>query len=187
MKQYLFYKISLINNPDFTYIGYTTNFTKRKHQHKRNLKDQTKANLPIYKTINENGGWDNVSMALLEYGDYETLKDVYIRERELIDLHKPSLNGHLPSKIDINYSDNPQEYKAKWRNEYINKNPEEYKEKIKKQNESRKEYKAKWHQKNKENIKNKGQEKVICDVCNKELCQYSLWNHKKTHIVVSIP
>ncbi len=50
-------------------------------------------------------------MGLMKYGEYENLKDVYIRERELIDLHKPLLNGHLPSKIDINYSDNPKEYK----------------------------------------------------------------------------
>ena len=42
-------------------------------------------------------------MGLLEYGEYDNLKDVYIRERELIDKHKPKLNGQLPSKININY------------------------------------------------------------------------------------
>jgi hypothetical protein len=33
----------------------------------------------------------------------------------------------LPSKIDINYSDNPREYKLKWQQEYIQNNPDEYK------------------------------------------------------------
>jgi hypothetical protein len=129
MKQYNFYKISLITNPEYTYIGYTSNFTKRKHQHKMNLNDRTKINISLYKTINENGGWDNVYMGLMKYGEYENLKDVYIRERELIDLHKPLLNGHLPSKIDINYSDNPKEYKQKWHQDYIQNNPDDYKKK----------------------------------------------------------
>jgi hypothetical protein len=181
MKQYYFYKISLCDNTDFTYIGYTTNFTKRKHQHKKNLNDKTKINFPLYRTINENGGWDNVYMGLLEYGEYESLKDVYIRERELIDLHKTSLNGHLPSKIAINFSENPKEYKVEWHKDYKQNNPEEYKEKLKRQNETRKEKKAEWHQQNKDKINAKGKEKVICDVCNKEMCRSSLWHHKKTH------
>jgi len=181
MKQYTFYRITLISLPEYTYIGYTTNFNNRKYKHKMNLKDETKINHPLYKTINDNGGWDNVSMNILEYGEYENLKDVYIRERELIDLHKSLMNGHLPSKIDINYSDNPKEYKQKWHQEFKETKPEKYKENMKKQNETRKEYKAEWHQQNRERISAKGKEKVICDICNKEYCRSSLWHHKQTH------
>jgi hypothetical protein len=181
MKQYTFYIITLISLPEYTYIGYTTNFNNRKYQHKKNLKDKTKINHPLYKTINDNGGWDNVSMNILEYGEYENLKDVYIRERELIDLHKSLMNGHLPSKIDINYSDNPKEYKQKWHQEFKETKPEKYKENVKKQNEKRKEDKAEWYIQNKEKISTKGKEKVICDICNKEYCRFSLWNHKQTH------
>jgi hypothetical protein len=162
MKQYTFYRITLISLPEYTYIGYTTNFNNRKYSHKNSLKDKNKINHPLYKTINDNGGWDNVSMNILEYGEYENLKDVYIRERELIDLHKSLMNCHLPSKIDINYSENPKEYKQKWR--------QEVKEK----------YKEKYIQ-NKEKISTKGKEKVICDICNKEYCRSSLWHHKQTH------
>lgn len=178
--RYEFYRISLINNPEYTYIGYTTNFTKRKYKHKQNLKDKTKINMPLYKTINEYGGWDNVYMSLLEYGEYDNLKDVYIRERELIDIHKSLLNGHLPSKIDINYSDNPKEYKSKWFQDYKNNNPDEYKEKIKEKNETYREYKAKWHQENKERINNKMKELVRCEICNTEITKYSLWNHNRS-------
>jgi len=178
--KYEFYKINLMKNPEYTYIGYTTNFTKRKYQHKKNLTDLSKINLPLYKTINENGGWENVYIGLLEYGEYDNLKDVYIRERELIDFHKSTLNGHLPSKIDINYSDNPKEYKAKWFQDYKNNNPDEYNEKVKKYNEMRKEYKAKWHQENKDRLNIKGKELVRCDICNIELAKYSLWHHNKS-------
>lgn len=178
--KYEFYRISLINNPEYTYIGYTTNFTKRKYQHKKNLTDKTKINMPLYKTINECGGWENVYMGLLEYGEYDNLKDVYIRERELIDLYKPLLNGHLPSKIDINYSENPKEYKSKWFQDYKNNNPDDYKEKVKKDNEMRKEYKAEWYQKNRERLNDKNKELVRCEICNKELTKSGLWNHNKS-------
>ena len=181
MKQYTFYKLMLITSPEFIYIGYTSNFNNRKYQHKKNLNDKSKINRSLYKTIRENGGWDNVSMEMLEYGDYENLKDVYIRERELIEFHKSNMNVHLPSKIDINYSDSPKEYKTKWFQDYKQNNPELYKEKVKKTNDNCKEYKAKWHQENKEKIINKGKEKVICDICNKEMCRFSLWYHKQTH------
>jgi hypothetical protein len=59
----------------------------------------------------------------------------------------------LPSKIDINYSDNPREYKLKWQQEYIQNNPDNIR-KITEQNETRKEYKAEWHQQTKEKIHN---------------------------------
>ena len=45
-------------------------------------------------------------MGFLEYGEYE-----YIRERKLIDKHKTFSNGQQPSRIEVNYTDNPKEYK----------------------------------------------------------------------------
>lgn len=57
----IFYKI-VCKDPsiqDF-HIGYTTNIVKRKCQHKTNC--QTTDVLPIYKTIRNNGGWNNWSM-----------------------------------------------------------------------------------------------------------------------------
>jgi predicted GIY-YIG superfamily endonuclease len=42
------------------YVGHTTNFDKRKYQHKlccsQNIKNNNINNSKIYKTINENGG-----------------------------------------------------------------------------------------------------------------------------------
>ena len=46
--RYEFYKICLVCNPEYTYIGHTTNFTKRKYQHKKNLKDKTKIKFKKY-------------------------------------------------------------------------------------------------------------------------------------------
>ena len=183
---YNFYMISILSKPEYTYVGYTTNFKNRKNKHKTNLTDKTKINMPLYKTINENGGWDNVYMEIIEKGEYDNLKDVYKKERELIDLHNTTMNGHLPSKIDINYSENPKEYKAKWEKDYVKNNPEKYKEKMKKDNEERKEYKAKWHQDNKKRISEKLSKKVMCNVCNIEVCQSSIHEHNKSinHLIL---
>lgn len=116
----------------------------------------------------------------MEYGEYDNLKDVYIRERELIDIHKPLLNRQLPSKIDVNYSDNPKEYKTKWLQDYKTNNPDEYKEKVKKINDNRKEAKAEWYKENKERLNNKGKELVRCEICNTDLTKYALHNHNKS-------
>ena len=59
-------------------------------------------------------------------------------------------------------------------------NPDEQNEKVKKDNEMRKEYKPQWHQENKERLNIEGKELVRCDVCNMELTKYSLWNHNKS-------
>ena len=57
---------------------------------------------------------------------------------------------------------------------------EKHKEKPKNYSEEQKEYKAKWFQDNKERILKKQSKKVMCDVCNIELCQYSIHKHNKT-------
>jgi len=46
------------------YVGSTTNFTRRKQQHKRNCNCITNKsyNLKVYKNIRENGGWENWKM-----------------------------------------------------------------------------------------------------------------------------
>jgi hypothetical protein len=87
------------------YIGNTTQFDKRKYNHKRlskepNANQKDKAQFvgkqdyerALYKKIRENGGWDNWSMIKIE--DYPC-KDRYEaekRERELMELHKATLN-----------------------------------------------------------------------------------------------
>ena len=55
----LIYKIQHKDKDVLLYVGSTTNFTKRKNKHKE---DSFKMNTTIYKTIRENGGWDEFNM-----------------------------------------------------------------------------------------------------------------------------
>ena len=54
------YKIEHIENESLVYVGHTTNFVKRKGQHKNNSKNEKEKafNLKLYQMIRCNGGWD---------------------------------------------------------------------------------------------------------------------------------
>ena len=55
------YKIQHKDNDALLYVGHTTDFIKRKCNHKTNVKCEpsSKYNLKVYQMIRENGGWDN--------------------------------------------------------------------------------------------------------------------------------
>jgi hypothetical protein len=60
----LIYSIVCKTDETLIYIGSTTNFTKRKTQHKSNCHNENKKdhNYPVYVMIRANGGWDNFDM-----------------------------------------------------------------------------------------------------------------------------
>jgi hypothetical protein len=88
-----------------TYVGCTTNFEKRKYNHRSLAKEPTNKRKEyakyagkqsyeraLYQKIRENGGWENWSMIKIE--DYPC-KDRYEaekRERELMEQYKVTLN-----------------------------------------------------------------------------------------------
>jgi hypothetical protein len=79
------------------YVGHTTNFTKRKHQHKLLCSKETlKSNIKIYKTIKENGGWDNWDMIEIAKYNCKNATEARIKEQEHFNLLNPSLNTIQP-------------------------------------------------------------------------------------------
>lgn len=110
------------------YVGSTTNFNKRKGQHKATCNIETSGNhhYKVYQTIRENGGWNNWDMKPLEEFPCENKTQQVIREQYWIDKLKPELNcrGAVHDKKS-----------------YLEKNVEE-----------RKEYAKVYHQENKEVI-----------------------------------
>jgi hypothetical protein len=53
---------------NYTYVGFTTDFVRRKAEHKRvcNQEYNTHYNDVLYKTIREIGGWDTIEMIQIE-------------------------------------------------------------------------------------------------------------------------
>lgn len=72
------------------YIGHTTNFVKRKYQHK--ILCNSQKTIKIYDIIRKHGGWENWNMIELAKYNCKDVTEARIREQEYIDLLKPTLN-----------------------------------------------------------------------------------------------
>jgi hypothetical protein len=80
------------------YVGHTTNFTKRKNQHKTvccNVNDR-KHNLKVYQIIRDNGGWENWSMIEVEKLTCADENEARARERYWYEELKANMNSYRP-------------------------------------------------------------------------------------------
>jgi hypothetical protein len=148
------------------YVGHTTDFIRRKRQHKSNC-NVGSCKYKIYKTIQENGGWENWIMLELEKYPCRDGNEARTRERDWYENLNSKLNIQYPARTKEEYfKDNKekiQEYKKEYRKinkEKLQDNRKEYyaenKEKIL---EHVKEYKKD----NKEKIKESKSIKCICE------------------------
>jgi hypothetical protein len=166
------------------YIGQTTNFIKRKSQHKENCNGEKYKNYNyyVYQFIRNNMGWDNWDMIEIEKYESVDSNDASKRERYWIEFYKASLNKYIPSRTDKEYrKDNKEkkrerdkEYREKNKQQIVEKKKEYYKENKQQIAEKNKEY----HEKNKQQIAEKRKEKVICE-CGSIISKCELQIHKK--------
>ena len=79
----IIYKI-VCNNLAITdcYVGHTTDFNRRKSRHKHSCYyEEKKINRNIYKTIRDNGGWENWTMVEIEKFPCADRNEAAARER----------------------------------------------------------------------------------------------------------
>ena len=162
MKDYInniIYKIcckdSLIND---IYIGHTTNINLRKNGHKSscinvNNKDY---NLPVYKFIRNNFGWENWEIIEVEKFPCENFIEATKRERYWIELLKTSLNSVMPYRTKEELTSNNKEYMEDYNKKYSDINKNKLKEtkalKYQENKEIISENHKKYYQENKEEI-----------------------------------
>ncbi len=140
-----------------SYVGSTTNFNKRKWEHKKccNLETGTGKNyrLKVYQTIREHGGWLNWDMIPLEEFPCENRTQQLIREQHWIDKLKPELN------CIASYNEKT---KAERHKEYYEANSEKIKEQAKEyreaNSESIKKQSKEYYEANSEKLKKKRKE-----------------------------
>jgi predicted GIY-YIG superfamily endonuclease len=142
-----FYKIVCNDwNINDCYVGHTTNFKRRRFQHKRNTTSQTSQsyNARVYTFIRANGGWDNFDMVLIDNRACANSLEARKIERNYIEDLQATLNCQIPTRTpQEHYQDNKEhitervkEYYTNNKNEINNKNMEYYethKEAIQKQ------------------------------------------------------
>lgn len=116
--EYIFYKISCLDDSvtDF-YIGSTTNFTRRKCQHKSLCHNTNNRayNYKIYTIIRNNGGWENWIMEPIEKQIFKTKIDARIYERKLTDELNASLNSYKAFCSAIERIDIVKQYQKEYR------------------------------------------------------------------------
>ena len=93
----IFYKIYCKDtNVTDLYVGRTTDLIRRKYVHKNTCKyDYTNTNCHLYKFINENGGWDNWVMEVIEQIPCENALEVDSKEQNFINTLEATLNTHI--------------------------------------------------------------------------------------------
>lgn len=101
----IIYKI-YCNNPEIKdlYVGHTTNFVQRKHNHKQSCTNSKSPcyNLKLYQVIRSNGGWDNWKMEIVNFFKCTNGYEARVKEQEYFTLLCATLNSieHLSKPKD---------------------------------------------------------------------------------------
>ena len=182
------YKIEHLENESLVYVGHTTNFEKRKGEHKRNCKNENgKAfNLKLYKMLRDNGGWDCFKMIEVEKYPCNDKRDAERRENEVMKELKANLNTYKSFRTD----EERKEYEKEYNKEYYEDNRERIKSNNKEYYETNKDYYKEYRETNKEQIKEKDKqyyetnkhkrnEKITCQ-CGCVVTRNSTKQHEKT-------
>ena len=153
------------------YVGHTTNFTKRKNQHKNtcNNENNKKYNLNVYQFIRNNGGWENFDMIEIEKYNCNDKLEACKRERYWIETLKASLNKVIPSRTKDEYYNDNKEKISIHKKKFYNDNRKDILEKKKQYGEN-----------NKERISQRKKIKIHCDICNCDITKNHILRHNRT-------
>tara|TARA_R110000822_G_C15085141_1_gene470111 strand:- start:45 stop:671 length:627 start_codon:yes stop_codon:yes gene_type:complete len=188
----IIYKIQHQDKEDLLYIGSTTDFTKRKSQHKRtsSLSTYRDYNEKKYKMIRDNGGWDCFRMLEIKKFPCNDANEAHAEEDRIMQELKATMNDRRASRTERQYYlDNEDFFREKQR-KYYEGNKEKVlnysKEYRNKNNIEIKEYSKIYREENREKLKqkckeryNKNREVVICE-CGCSIVKHSLNSHLKT-------
>jgi hypothetical protein len=182
------YKLCHLNDLDNEniYIGSTTNFKNRKHDHKVacNNKNGKRYNFKVYQFIRDNGGWNEWQMIPIESFSCNNKIELEIRERYHIELLKSKLNCKIPTRNRKEYYNDNKEQILNDKKIYGEENRDKIKYAKKKHREDNiDEYKKKdkiYYENNKEKKNEKAKAKIVCEKCGCEINKNNLKRHQKT-------
>jgi len=157
------------NDPNITdtYIGSTTDYKTRIRRHKNSCNNEkdNNYNCKVYQFIRENGGFDNFTFNILEECNCENKNDLQKKERYYIQLLKSNLNNNIPTRTQQEYELENRDKILEYQKQYNLDNIEKYKQ---------------YYINNKNKILEYQKQKIICNICNSEVCRSSLSRHKKS-------
>ena len=141
----IIYKIQCREKPELIYVGHTTDFTRRKNQHRTvsNCSSSSKYNRKLYLMIRENGGWEMFNMIQIKEYPCENKRQAEAEEDKMMQELKSNLNS-CRSFTGMSESDYAFQYRA------THKDRKKVVDRI-------------YREKNKEAIKQKKQKKMQCE------------------------
>jgi len=152
--EYTIYKI-VCNDLDikYTYVGSTKQFTRRKCLHKYASNNQKLSHMKVYKIINENGGWDNWHIDIIETIMCDSKLNALIRERYWYEeLYANAMNTIRPmctiEEAKEKASETNKEYRLHNKETILSKQRKTYHD----NNESMKEHKGQYRMDSKDTI-----------------------------------
>ena len=181
INDYVFYKIINDDLPEYTYIGSSCNFIRRKCEHKITCNNPNRKghHLKIYQIIRNNGGWEKWDMVMIDKLDQTTLLDARIKEEEL----RLKYDGNLNTNKAYQTVEELNEHRKQHKKEYHESNKEAISEKwneyYKKNKEALSEKKKEHYESNKETILEKMKEKMTCE-CGSIFAKKALNRHLNT-------
>ena len=125
---YYFYKIVCDDLPEYVYVGSTKAFANRKYEHKSNCSNENdkKYNYKIYKTIRENGGWNNWRMVCIHQQDVDNKRHAEQIEED----YRVELKGNLNTNRAFLSPEQRKEYHKDYDKEYYEQKKDRIKEKV---------------------------------------------------------
>jgi hypothetical protein len=172
----IIYKLINYDFPELVYIGSTTNFTKRKYQHKHaafNI-DGPKYCRKLYVSIRENGGWDSWEMVQICEFPCNNKREAEQEE----DRHMMELKANLNMNRAYCSKERRQEQKKNGQEKRKERlGPDGIKEYNKIKDAARQEKKKQYYIEKRQNYM---KEKITCD-CGDIICKGALTRHKRTN------
>ena len=156
------YKLINYDCPENEYVGSTTNFTRRKQNHKHHTTNiqSPKYNRRVYKIIRENGGWEAWHMIEIKKYPCENRREAEMQEDRIMHELKANMNMIKAFRTE--------EDKKKYEKDYRKDNRETIKSKAKAYRDINKEKlkdicKAKWTPEKEANKQSLQKEEVACE------------------------
>ena len=148
------YKIEHINNPELIYVGSTTNFIRRRADHKKNCNKETnkKYNIKLYQMMRQNGGFNEFKIMIIKNYPCNNKIELVIEEEK----HRKEFQTTLNSIRAHTTTEERKEQQQKTDKKYYKQNKEQIIEQVKEYYEANKEQikkqKKEYYEDNKEQI-----------------------------------
>lgn len=107
------YKIEHVDNPELLYVGSTTDFIRRKSQHKYTCKNinNKKFNLKLYQMIRAHGDWESFKIMIIKEFPCNNKTELVIEEEK----HRKELQATLNSIRCFNTIEDTKEQDKEYR------------------------------------------------------------------------